>query len=235
MVDFTGGGPSIQHQFYFAIAGVGVNNQTNPFYSTAQSTGLDNAGNPRKVGIGSVPLSVTWLDFVAAKSGDQAILNWATATEKNNTGFEVERSADGKNFNKIGFVNTLATEGNSDEKLAYTFTDVQPLSGENQYRLKQIDRDGKSSYSKTSRVTFGGGTASVQLYPNPVKGGTVRVQGNNISSIAVYNIAGQQIQVPVTYGVSENVLNTSGLASGNYTIRVSAAGAVSNHKLVVQH
>jgi hypothetical protein len=235
LVDFPAGGPGGQAQLYLAIAGNTMNDLVSPFYATPQSSGLDNAGDPRKVGIGAVPLPVSWLDFTAVQAGETSLLNWATATETGNIGFDVERSADGKSFSKIGFVNTLANEGNSTAKLAYTFTDNEPLNGVNQYRLKQVNIDGKANYSKTTRVTFGGGTTRIAIYPNPVNGGTVSVKGNNISSIAVYNIAGQQIQVPVTYGVSENVLSTSGLASGNYTIRVSADGAVTNHKLVVQH
>lgn len=242
MVSFADGNPpgtpvgtNYQLQYYISIGTDGTDYVTSFYATPGVSTGLNNASNPKTVGIASIPLSVTWMDFTATKSGEHAILDWATATEKGNTGFDVERSIDGKNFSKIGFVSTQANEGNSSEKLSYTFTDNKPFNGENHYRLKQIDIDGKSSYSKTSRVTFGGGTTSVQVYPNPATVGTVRVKGNNISNIAVYNIAGQQIQVPVTYGVSENVLNTSGLSSGNYTIRVNADGAVSNLKLVVQH
>lgn len=241
MVSFADGNPPgtalgtfYQLQYYISI-GNDVSDYTNSFYATpGVSTGLNNASDPKTVGIASIPLSVTWMEFTASKSGDNAILNWATATEKGNTGFDVERSIDGKNFSKIGFVSTQANEGNSSEKLSYTFTDSKPFNGENHYRLKQIDIDGKSSYSKTSRVTFGGGTTSVQVYPNPANVGIVRVKGNNISNIAVYNIAGQQIQVPVAYG-AENELNISGLSSGNYMVRVAAAGNVNTFKLVVQH
>ncbi|PSK94302.1 T9SS type A sorting domain-containing protein [Taibaiella chishuiensis] len=242
MITFQGGNPpgapaipNYQMEYYVFISGDKTEINSS-FYASASSVGLNNATNPKVVGLNSVPLSVSWLSFTAEKAGDHALLNWATANETNNAGFEVERSADGKTFSKIGFVNTLAVAGNSNEKLAYSFTDSKPLNGDNHYRLKQTDRDGKASYSKTTRVSFGGGvTTSVALYPNPVSGATVRVKGNNISNVAVYNMAGQQIAVPVTYGVTENVLNASGLASGSYTIRVQAEGMVSNHKLVVQH
>lgn len=241
MVSFQGGNPpgapvspNYQMEYYVYISG----NRTetvSTFYTSPSTVGLDNASNPKVIGLNSVPLSVNWLSFTAEKAGDHALLNWATASEKNSTGFDVERSADGKSFSKIGFVNTQAIEGNSNDKLAYNFTDSKPLNGDNHYRLKQIDRDGKASYSKTSRVTFGGGTTSaIQVYPNPANGTNVRVKGNNISNIAVYNIAGQQVTVPVNYGVNEHVLNTAGLASGTYTIRVQAEGAVSNLKLTVQ-
>jgi hypothetical protein len=234
LVDFSDGGPTGQNQLYLAIGGNTMNDLAAPFYATPQSSGLDNAGEPRKVGIGAVPLPVSWLNFTAALAGETTLLNWATATETGNIGFEVERSADGKVFSKIGFVNTLANEGNSTAKLAYTFTDNQPLNGVNQYRLKQVNIDGKASLSETKIVTFGK-AVTVQVYPNPVNGSSVRVKGNNISTIAVFNITGQQVQVPVTYGAAENELNISGLASGNYLVRVATAGSVNSFKLVVQH
>jgi hypothetical protein len=234
LVDFPSGGPGGQAQLYLAIAGNTMNDLVNPFYATPQSSGLDNAGDPRKVGIGAVPLPVSWLDFTAVQAGETSLLNWATATETGNIGFDVERSADGKVFSKIGFVNTLANEGNSTAKLAYTFTDNQPLNGVNQYRLKQVNIDGKANLSETKIVAFGKAVA-VEVYPNPVNGSSVRVKGNNIGTIAVFNITGQQVHVPVTYGAAENELNISGLASGNYLVRVATPGGVNSFKLAVQH
>ncbi len=221
MVDFANGGPGPngtngQMEYYFSIGGLDLTDASVSFYSLpGTTTTMSNSGDPKTVAIGSTPLPVTWLDFVAARSGDQAVLNWATATEKGNAGFDIERSADGKTFNKIGFVNTLAAEGNSNEKLAYTFTDSKPLNGMNHYRLKQINTDGKSSLSITRAVMFGT-AAAIQMYPNPANGSSLRVTGANISNIGVYNIAGQLIHVPVTYGTTENELNISGLSSGNY-------------------
>lgn len=237
MVTFsTGGpnGPADQLQYYIAIGGDRTD-YTNSFYAGTGSTGLNNASDPKVVGIGAVPLSVSWASFTAEKAGSNAILNWATASEKGNTGFEVERSADGKNFSKIGFVSTQANEGNSSEKLVYNFTDSKPLSGVNHYRLKQIDVDGKSTLSEVKQVSFNTATAAVEVYPNPVNGASVRVKGNNISNIVVFNISGQQVKVPVNYGAAENELSISGLSSGNYMLRVTSADHAQTFKLVVQH
>ncbi|PSK95002.1 T9SS type A sorting domain-containing protein [Taibaiella chishuiensis] len=240
MISFLGGNPpgtpalpNYQMEYYVFIGGDRTETAST-FYASANSVGLSNAGNPKVVGLNSVPLPITWLSFTADKAGDKAMLNWATATERGNTGFDVERSADGKTFTKIGFVSTQANEGNSTEKLAYSFIDSKPLNGVNHYRLKQIDIDGKSSLSEVKAVAFTAATA-IEVYPNPVNGAMVRVKGNNIKNISVFNINGQQATVPVQYGALENELQLSGLASGNYVLRVATESGVQHLKLVVQH
>lgn len=111
-------------------------------------------------------LPVTWLSF----SGEEvykgiASLTWKTATELNNKGFEVEKSHDGKNFEMIGFVEGAGT---TNEIKTYGFTD-EHLQQNTYYRLKQIDFDGKSNYSRSILVQ-----SSLHidhpfiLYPNPV-------------------------------------------------------------------
>ena len=62
-----------------------------------------------------VLLPITVFNFSGEVQGKQNLLHWTTATEENNTGFEVQRSSDGINFKKIGFVNTKAINGNSSE------------------------------------------------------------------------------------------------------------------------
>src|SRR5207244_1431248 len=90
------------------------------------------------------------------------------STETNNKGFELERSADGVKFTTITFVATKADHGNSTSALSYNYNDEKPMVGANYYRLKQIDNDGKYSYSnvvlltrKVTEITLTG------VYPNP--------------------------------------------------------------------
>jgi hypothetical protein len=73
-----------------------------------------------------IPTAVNFLNFSGYKQGSVNILKWATVTETNNLGFEVQRSNDGINFTVIGFVNSLATNGNSNAELSYTFIDNNP-------------------------------------------------------------------------------------------------------------
>ena len=98
---------------------------------------------------GSLPVS--YIYFGGVLKNGQAFLNWKTAIEINNKGFEIERSADGYSFTGIGFVNGY---GNSSGVSEYTFSDANPPNGAAYYRLKQIDLDGKIIYSFSIRLDY---------------------------------------------------------------------------------
>lgn len=89
-------------------------------------------------------------------------LHWQTATEINNAGFDVERSSNGTSGWQV--IGTVAGKGNSVQLNDYTFTDNNPLSGVNYYRLNQKDLDGNSSYSKIISVAFSSASTN-RLYP----------------------------------------------------------------------
>lgn len=109
------------------------------------------------------PLPVELTSFDAVPLRGQVVLDWSTATEKNNAWFAIERSADGYLFAEIG---RIPGAGNSNTRLNYTFTDEHPLPGVNYYRLRQIDDDGLFSYSpvRSVRVSSAG---RLLLYPAP--------------------------------------------------------------------
>lgn len=114
------------------------------------------------------PLPVTWASFNAYARQQHAVLTWVTANEINNRGFEVERSYDGHTFSFVRFV---AGNGNSSKQNTYQLVDENVLTANNVvfYRVKQIDFNGKTSYSKTIAVTSSktGSATSMQAYPNP--------------------------------------------------------------------
>jgi surface protein len=109
-------------------------------------------------------LPVTWLDFTGQFAKNNVILNWKTASEQNNAGFDVERSADGRSWSKIGFI---PGKTNSAVPTPYSYTDLLPLKGLSYYRLKQIDLDNKFSYSRTVQIN-GLTTDEASMWPNPV-------------------------------------------------------------------
>ncbi|MBC8112098.1 MAG: T9SS type A sorting domain-containing protein [Verrucomicrobia bacterium] len=124
-------------------------------------TGMSNFSD---FGIGASlvnPLPVNLVSFEGKTEGNSVKLHWKTTAEKNNLGFEVEKSIQGNNFAKIAFVkaNPYASPENE-----YVFFDDNPQQM-NYYRLKQIDTDGKFVYSKTIAVTS---KTTFQVYPNPV-------------------------------------------------------------------
>ncbi len=118
------------------------------------------------VGGGINPLPVELVNFNAVKKNSEVALTWETASEKNNTGFEVQSSMDGKNFEKIGFV---ASQNNTSSSLQrYAFTDkVSNKEGMVYYRLKQIDLDGTVAFYNAKVVDLGRFSYVATAYPNP--------------------------------------------------------------------
>jgi hypothetical protein len=113
-------------------------------------------------------LPTSFSRFEGRRNNKQVDLTWTTAQENNNDHFEVERSWDGVNYNSIGRVNSLFHTTSA--PTGYAFTDLQPINGMNFYRLKQIDADGKFSYSNIVTVMFENSVVVIQsVKPNPVK------------------------------------------------------------------
>ena len=116
----------------------------------------------------NAPLPVELTRFTAEPTGDDALLRWATASEKNNDRFEVEASADGQAFRRIG---TVAGHGNSTQPREYQFVDksiARYAADPVYYRLRQVDQDGSESFSpvRTVRVAAPAGLTAA-AWPNP--------------------------------------------------------------------
>lgn len=135
------------------------------------------------------PLPIELLSFDAVLSGSFVDLKWVTASEVNNDYFEIERSADGIDFEKI---HTQKGAGNSSVKLVYEHMDRTPLPGISYYRLKQVDYDGSFSYSEIRTINVL--SESAVIYPNP------------LSAQAILNV-----NLPYSYGQGEfTIYDSSG-------------------------
>ncbi len=158
------------------------NGSAAPVYNIAQpATGSVTVGS-------TLPVTLTY--FTAEESSGSVILKWATAQEINNAYFDVERSVDGTAFTKIA---TIQGAGNSNENLDYQFTDFNiPSSGKIQYRLKQVDIDGKFEYSKIVTVRSSAANQSISIYPNPARDqlNILLKAEMNQSRLNVFNAAG---------------------------------------------
>ncbi|MBS1775121.1 MAG: hypothetical protein JSS64_02440 [Bacteroidetes bacterium] len=108
-------------------------------------------------------LSLRLLSFTGEAKHNTHLLYWQTADERNNKGFEVQRSADGKAFAAIGFVNA---DKEAAVKHHYNFTDALPLGGANYYRLKMENVNGSYEYSNTIKLEQGKAAyASFAIFP----------------------------------------------------------------------
>lgn len=147
---------------------------------------------------GNILLPVTLMDFNAVAKKDAVYISWATATETNSKEFIIERSADGITYHTIAKLNAA---GNSQHKKEYSFTDDQPLTGNNYYRLKQVDMDGHSGYSDTRLLKFSSGAGKpLHIYPNPVL---------NTITLDIPS-ANQQLLIAVTNREGQNMISASG-------------------------
>ncbi|UYZ59617.1 T9SS type A sorting domain-containing protein [Hymenobacter latericus] len=164
------------------------------------------------------PLPVELVSFDAKLRNGKVYLNWATAQEKNNRGFEVERSQNGSEFASIGF---RAGHGTSAQRHEYSLVDEQPLGGVSYYRLKQLDNDGKVNYSPVLTVK-NGRVADVAVYPNPVDDVlNVRLsQGGADADVVVSDLLGR---IVLRGKLSANgTFNTSSLQPGNYVVTITS-------------
>ncbi|MEM6344332.1 MAG: T9SS type A sorting domain-containing protein [Bacteroidota bacterium] len=195
--------------------------------------GNDFIGHPVIVA-NNVSFPVEYLDFNAkAMDGWVSALTWSTATESNNQGFVVQRlDADGMEWESIGFV---AGSGNSNSALQYSFMDTEPYSGENAYRLKQIDFDGASHLSVVRSVRFESGF-TLDVYPNPTADILkIRLEEIDVPTSPTYQLFDQKGKILMqgalqTKGVSE--IKLSGLPEGTYLLRISQGSRIINRSIV---
>lgn len=161
----------------------------------------------------NVILPVELSSFNAEEKDNAVHLNWSTASENNNSHFEVERSSDGFNFEKI---NEIKGKGNSQEKSLYTLIDQVPVIGTNYYRLKQIDMDGSFEYSQIRAVIIEDYKVSF-FFPNPTSGDIYFKNLEAKSNVIIQNVLGE---IVLSELIDEsNKISTSELANGTYMIR----------------
>lgn len=171
------------------------------------------------------PLPLHFLSFYAKNKERSVNLEWKTDNEVNTSHFDVERSADGTAFSKIGNV----TANNQTGIQTYTLDDIQPLPGKNFYRLKQVDKDGKFEYSKTVVVNRNKGL-EVQVFPNPA-GTSITVLmplRNSEQSLTLIGANAQTIKrLTVPAGVTTIDVPLTGLTAGRYFIKWKSGDEVS--------
>ncbi|MDR6803581.1 hypothetical protein J2Y45_000851 [Dyadobacter sp. BE34] len=169
------------------------------------------------------PLPVTLVSFGGKSENNQTKLTWKTAEETNNKGFEVERSADARTFERIAFIDG---SGDAREEQFYHFTDDNPFTI-SYYRLKQLDYDGKFEYSKVIKVKSD--AAMVKVYPNPAHDYLI-VSG--VTEKQPFSIADGNGRIVLEGLIADKQqINIRNLVNGRYVIRV---GEVSSNLLILR-
>ena len=165
-------------------------------------------------------LPVNLLAFSGEVDGAVNRLNWMTATERQNAGFELQRSADGETFHELAFI---AGRGNSTVAQQYDLTDAQPLEGTSYYRLVQVDFDGTQTLSPVVSISRTAATWSV--LPNPV--GATRIldvrTGGKTPQFVLHAIDGKPVR---HFEPGRTQLSLAGLPAGLYLLRNRVDGQV---------
>ena len=189
----------------------------------------------------SVPVELT--SFTANVSDGKVILNWQTATELNNKGFEVQRFKDSKieglkNWESIGFVNG---KGTTSEITDYIFSDIPNASGTYTYRLKQIDYDGSYEFSNEVQAHFiiADDFTLSQNYPNPFNPVTTieyQIPQSSFVTIKVYDALGKEVVTLVNEekpaGIHEVNFEPKDLTSGLYLYKIKAGSFEQTKKMI---
>lgn len=184
-------------------------------------------------------LPSTILDFKGEKNGTFNILQWHTTNEQNAQQYIIEKSLDGNSFKEIGSV----TAKNSLTTNVYSFKDEQNVAIHSYYRLKQLDVDGKFTYSSTVFIkglvkkSFG----IIAVYPNPVTHKTTITVSSNTTDVAtihITDVTGKLIStttISLIEGQNNISINTSSLKTGNYLIRlVNSLGQTTSAQKIIK-
>ena len=205
-----------------------VGYQANGKPGSYPNTGGD---NPSNFGVidETLSLPVKLVSFVVTKEVSKSQLSWSTTEETNSDRFEIERSLKGKEWTKIG---TVASHGESATLKNYNFTDINPVNGQNLYRLKMVDRDATFAYSRIQSVTFEGLGPDLSVYPNPVAETLFIRESAQVKAISLFDLTGRSV-----YQGGSNFdgrVNVKNLKAGIYLVSVTRAnGVTSTQKIVI--
>jgi Secretion system C-terminal sorting domain len=183
-------------------------------------------------------LPVSLKNFNAAQRSGKGFLTWETDQENNNDGFEIERrSAGNSQYQKIGFVDSKAP-GGTGAAFSYSFDDNQSLAkGVTYYRLRQVDLDGRATYSEVKAVRTGnGGLLTISIYPNPSRGTTniTIPESAGKMDVSLDDFTGKSIQR--WSGISVRNLQLNNMKPGIYMLRINfrESGETIVERIIVQ-
>jgi len=172
----------------------------------------------------ATPVELT--SFTATNNQKEIYLDWITASELNNSHFEIQHSIDGANFRAI---DEVIGNGTTQEKQAYSYTHATPANGTNYYRLKQVDYDGAFEYSDI-RVVEIKRAGKIVINPSAaIAEITIRLAettGDN-NQIGIYDMMGRTVMMSAFDGTLDaKTIDISNLEKGYYVVRVQAGSEV---------
>ncbi|MEO6228773.1 MAG: fibronectin type III domain-containing protein [Ferruginibacter sp.] len=180
-------------------------------------------------------LPVTYTDVNANKQGKNIAVQWQVENQLNIRSYEVEKSINGSNFTKVNTRSAIT----SSTTATYNWLDKNAVTGDNFYRIRNIDLDGTTAYSKVVKVTIEKGKGEMVVYPNPVKNSIITLQLKDmVKGQYNYRLLNGVGQVLLTGSidhaggnVAEKIKLKSQIASGIYQLEVTE---IDNSKTIIQ-
>lgn len=191
-------------------------------YKTVDMAGLETSANGTVTIQFTTLLSVQFVSIDARKVGSEVVIKWITANEVNHNKFEIEKSSNTVNWDVFASINASSFSKNE-----YTVTDNKPFDKISYYRIRQVDNDGKTTYSAILKVVTGKETelGLIKLSPNPVKSTAVLELDSDkeeIKKISLVNLSGKTViafNFKTTKGFNKlNLNNIDKLPKGLYNV-----------------
>lgn len=182
----------------------------------------------------TITLPVTLARFSGTLLDNAVSLSWTTTEEAGSSHFDIERSIDAKEFIQLGRVQA---KGNSSVTQQYRFLDSKPLNGNNYYRLRMADMDGKFEYSRVIVIDNGANSVAFELLGNPASGRDIKflLKNENASNVSLFDLSGRAVRFSLSQTGNEFTLKPKGgISSGLYILSLqrSNAGTITKKVLV---
>ncbi|RYZ52300.1 MAG: T9SS type A sorting domain-containing protein [Sphingobacteriales bacterium] len=219
----------------YTIITTSAGNITGPFATVNKPSNYTITYNANSIVLTKIaffPLPLAWGEFKAVGQGSKVQLDWSTLMEENTAYFVIEHSTNSAQFTPVA---NVQAQGNSTYEARYKYTFASPdLAKTNYFRIKQVDIDGKSTYSVTRSVKFDKGQiVAIQAYPNPVKDVlTLNVQKENIQ-VLLADQSGKTIQ-RVNVQPGQHSINMQSLPTGVYQLAIFEKGVRIETKQIVK-
>lgn len=183
------------------------------------------------------PLPISLLYFQAALEDDQVFLQWATDKEEYFDRYELEKASEDLVFTKIATIQPLAGEPTSLRE--YTYTDTAPYTGYNYYRLKSIDMDGTTAYSKITGVLYEGTGEKLSIYPNPIIDNVMKIKvpfnPTPQDKITLLTIQGtEMLHSDIKISGEQEISLGKGVSPGMYIVQYTSPVLFKTFKVIVK-
>jgi hypothetical protein len=213
---------------------------TSSAITTSNATGWFSDGETEDYPVISsqYPLTIHLLDFNASLTRDKnVLLNWKANADNDASGFEIQKSNDQNNWEKIGWVDINQSAFTAE----YNFTDQQPVQGRSFYRLKMVEKTGSSRYSNIKLIQLDQLITKLNIYPNPAKKDVAISFNSSVDQTAKLVIRSTSSEtvinktVALTQGENKIQLSTLALSNGLYLVELSTPEKTFINRLTVAH